>query len=194
MQRAAGGTPTNSTPNSAPPHKRRRTEFGSGLSTPSRSMSTHSLNPTESQDGQLSRTPTNPGAETAWVLKSTVSQINEHNDSDSSSEDELWSSKAPMGRQTFGSFKKRKAVPVSTKRKRDDADADLSSASEEGEISDDELPPDHHSRVMGHAAKKAVGPKQTDTASPLRAFAEKQDRKKKQREMDAKRKKMRRTM
>lgn len=125
------------------------------------------------------------GGETEWVLNVDVPQAGRHGEDPASSEDDIWSTK-PTGRQTFGGFRRQKKQPA--KPARDDADADLSSASE-GEISDS--PPARQQKAGSKQAQKQA----SDTASPLRLHAQEQDRKRKQNQVQSKgRKKARQTM
>ena len=198
MQRAnftANGARKSKVAFDAQSNKRRRTDLGDGLSPLARTNSGFSNSQSETPSGQTpqrSNQVAREGEETAWVLKSVVSPAAAHTDEES--EEDIWSTKA-NGRQTFGKFTKRTARP--TKPARDDADADLSSASE-GEVSDDEYPPDHHNNVRRHAALKASARKTTEYSSPLRQFAEKQEMKKRKKDdhdqRERNRKKFRRTM
>lgn len=195
MQRAASSkSDSPKQPASESQNKRRRVDGHSRNATPHRSETntplSHFANRVmEERSAQATNTPAREGEDTEWVLDVKVPQANGHDDV-SESEDDIWSTKA-MGRQTFGAFKRHKNVPV--KPARDDADADLSSASE-GEISDS--PPSRQSKGgPGRSLPKNVQRQGSDTASPLRLHAQKQERKRKQPQPQSTgRKKARKTM
>jgi len=126
------------------------------------------------------------------VLKVNIPPTNGHLDDTDGSEDDIWSTKV-TGRQTFGGFKRQRKQP--TKAPRDDADADLSSASE-GEISDSDNSPKGRPNGGTDRFFTKQGHRQvSDNASPLRAHAQQQDRKRKKgADKSGGRKKARKTM
>lgn len=134
--------------------------------------------------------PDREGQETAWVLNLNMTQVNGQGDDSDTSEDDIWTTKA-TGRQTFGGFTRQKKQPA--KPARDDADADLSSASE-GEVSDSP-PPRQQKVATDRFFSKQAQRQVSDTASPLRQHAQNKDRKRKQNQGQPKgRKKARQTM
>jgi hypothetical protein len=176
MQRAtatsASKDATGSAPSSEPPLKRRRTDSGFDTTTPTRNGS---QTPTSQHDGEptSSLRPSREGEETEWVLNLPIPVAHGHEED--TSEDEIWQKKA-SGRQTFGKFTRVKAQPP--KPPKDDADADLSSASEV-DASDDDEPPST-ARATDRRYGSMFKDKKQDTASPLRKHAERQDRKRQQ--------------
>lgn len=165
--------------------KRRRVDVGSDPPATHRSGPSTPTGQTTPQLQQRQAIASN-GQETAWVLKTVIPDANGHTEEDS--EEDIWSSKT-VGRQRFGQFtRKRTFAP---KPAPDDADADLSSASED-EVSDDE--PALRSQRAGNRSANIAKQKMSD--SPLRAFAQQQDRKRKSQQIskDQNRKKARRTM
>lgn len=182
-------------PASEPNLKRRRTDAPSRNSTPYRSGNdtplSHFAARVVEERGSGSTTPAaRQGEETEWVLNAAVPQANGHNLDSETSEDDIWSMKT-TGRQNFGGFKRHKKQTA--KPARDDADADLSSASE-GEVSDS--PPSRQQK--GGTARLSSLQSQTkpsENASPLRQHAQDQARKRKHAQSQPpKRKKARKTM
>jgi hypothetical protein len=178
MQRAAMSKTSQSPkqPSSEPQTKRRRLDAQSRNSTPQQSgdstpLSHFAARVMEDRASLSTSTPAKEGEDTEWVLNVPLP----HNDVDDSesSEDDIWSTKA-TGRQTFGAFKRNKTAPA--KPAKDDADADLSSASE-GELSDS--PPRQPKGATDRFLSKKGQRQVSDTASPLRQHAQQQDRKRK---------------
>lgn len=175
MQRAAMSKSSQSPkqPSSVPSSKRRRIDSESRNSTPQRSGDStplsHFATRVAEERAQSISTLAREGEDTEWVLD--ISLPNGHAD-ESDSEEDIWSSKA-TGRQTYGAFKRNKATTV--KPKKDDADADLSSASD-GEVSDS--PPSQPKSATDRFSKQNQR-QVSDTASPLRQHAQRQDRKRK---------------
>ncbi len=134
MQRAAASssnqsTPTPSrTPASAPASKRRRIDIQSQSFTPSptvKSANELASTPDARFDPGTQNRPRGPreGDETEWVAKFNLPQTkpqagqldaHSHNENEvSDEEDEIWANQG-SGRQTYGSFKRKKAQTTST--------------------------------------------------------------------------------
>jgi hypothetical protein len=163
---------------------RNSTPYWSGNSTP---LSHFASRVMDERTAHFSSTPAQEGEDTEWVLNMSLpSPASDGSDS----EDDIWSTKV-AGRQTFGAFTRNKKPPV--KPARDDADADLSSASE-GEVSEtseSRQPKAGPSRPVSKHLQRQV----SDTTSPLRLHGQKQERKRKQMPAESsKRKKARKTM
>ena len=109
MQRAAASSPLASTPSQTPDqHSAKRMKLSNGFATPT---STGPATPVPTADDMSRRLPWNAAGETEWVLNVPHPTQNDKNTTTSSSsdEDELWSSTRPIGRQSYGSFKRRKS-------------------------------------------------------------------------------------
>ena len=120
MQRADAASSSSRNPASAPPSKRRRVDFDSHPSTlvpafkgPAGPSATPASTSVQSQSqSRIGR----DGDETEWALniapppsktKPQTNGYHQQGDEDEEDEDSLWSSQS-AGRQTFGSFKKKK--------------------------------------------------------------------------------------
>lgn len=155
MQRAAASSPdqairsSSRVPASEPPSKRRRVEFQSHLPPPSPLSRTpsqatvHTGAKSEQETQDSTRTPiTTESDETDWVLNINLPHVKgnsanltnggRYDEDDEEQEDDIWAPQA-IGRQTYGSFKRKKAG--TTPAPPTENDADLSSAS------DSDVPP-----------------------------------------------------
>lgn len=132
MQRAAAASPNQSTasssrsPASAPPSQRRRIDIQPQSYTPSPSVRTpnqFSSTPDlkNDQNAPIRGRGSRQGDETEWCLKidlpqaePRVPQVNGHREDEvEDEEDEIWANQA-VGRQTYGSFKRKKAQTDTT--------------------------------------------------------------------------------
>jgi hypothetical protein len=132
MQRAAASSPLASTPSRTPDHHAaKRQKLSNGAATP---PSTGTSTPIPAADDLSPRLLWNAAGETQWVLNVPKPTSDNHNNTDSSSdEDPLWSSSRPIGRQSYGSFKRRKSNLSSTTTKNNPDDL---SSLESGEEAD----------------------------------------------------------
>lgn len=126
MQRAAASSPNQPTATSsrtfasAPPSKRRRIDTQLQPDTPSPSVNTPSqlTSTPDSKMAQDTQSRAREGGETEWILKINLPranpqtpQVNGHGqegDEVEDEEDEIWANQA-VGRQSYGSFKRKKA-------------------------------------------------------------------------------------
>lgn len=130
MQRAAASSPLASTPTMTPDqHSAKRQKLSNGSATP---ISAGTPTPVSGPDDHSPRLPWNAAGETEWVLKLSPNATNGHNaTAESSDEDELWSSAHPIGRQSYGSFKRRKSNLATPTKNGDEDLSELESGEED---------------------------------------------------------------
>ena len=135
MQRAAASSPLTSTPSQTPDqHSAKRQKLYNGAATPT---STGISTPVPTADDMSPRLPWNAAGETEWVLNVPHPPQNGKSNtttSSSSDEDELWSSSRPIGRQSYGSFKRRKSTLASTINNNDAEDLSSLESGEEADM------------------------------------------------------------
>ena len=133
MQRAAASSPLASTPSQTPDqHSAKRMKLSNGFATPT---SAGPATPVPTADDMSPRLPWNAAGETEWVLNVPhPTQNGKSNDASSSDEDELWSSSRPIGRQSYGSFKRRKSNLASTVNNNDAEDLSSLESGEEADM------------------------------------------------------------
>lgn len=108
MQRAAASSPLASTPSQTPDHhSAKRQKLHNGVATPT---STGTPTPLAAADDFTPKLPWNAAGETQWVVNIPPPTSNATASSSSDDEDSLWSKLHPTGRQTYGSFKRRKSI------------------------------------------------------------------------------------
>lgn len=110
MQRAAASSPLSSTPNHTPDtHSSKRQKLSNEAGTPT-STGTSTPIPTDSTP----RLPRPEGGETEWVLNLPRAASNGHtqtaNSAASNEEDSIWAPDRSIGRQSYGSFKRKKTT------------------------------------------------------------------------------------
>lgn len=134
MQRAAASSsPLASTPTQTPDHhSAKRQKLSNGAATPS---STGTSTPIPIADDSSPGLPWNAAGETEWVLNLPQTIRNGQSEIvESSDEDELWSSSRPVGRQSYGSFKRpKKSLATSTTNAEEEL-SELESGEEEEEM------------------------------------------------------------
>jgi hypothetical protein len=110
MQRAAASSPLTNTPTQTPDHHAsKRQKIYNSAPTPT-STGTSTPIPAATDD-RSPRLPWNTAGETEWVVSVPPPISSPHNRASSDSEsDSTWSHTLPRGRQSYGSFKRRKST------------------------------------------------------------------------------------
>jgi hypothetical protein len=109
MQRAAAFSPSSAPFQTPDTHSTKRQKLSNGAATP-----TSNGTSTPIPKDNTPRLPRPEGGETEWVLSLPKPATNGNGSSSEDEEDSIWAPDRSIGRQTYGSFKRRKATLATT--------------------------------------------------------------------------------